>query len=206
MNTLMENGTQMTLDQWMPEACPKPIVGVLDAHVRISLLQENEQDLTGTDHPSLEKYLESSGKKLNRIDPNGLSMKTLRECLVQMGVGDYLEILLEMDELGYDIEWQIFNSKYFGVPQNRERVYTVGHFRRYGSRKIFPIGGTDGEDSFHGIDILAHYDGYRRNTQTFNPYGITETLSTCGGGGREHHVAIPVNVNLKDGIVGGAGK
>ena len=39
---------------------------------------------------------------------------------------DFLEILLAMDELGYDIEWQVFNSKDWGVPQNRERVYTVG--------------------------------------------------------------------------------
>ena len=52
---------------------------------------------------------------------------------------DYLEILLAMDELGYDIEWQLFNSKDFGVPQNRERVYTIGHLRRYGRREILPI-------------------------------------------------------------------
>ena len=52
---------------------------------------------------------------------------------------DYLEILLEMESLGYDIEWQILNSKNFGVPQNRERVFTLGHSRKYGGRKIFPI-------------------------------------------------------------------
>ena len=52
---------------------------------------------------------------------------------------DYLAILFEMDELGYDSEWQVINSKYF-VPQSRERVYTVGHFRAYGSKKVFPIG------------------------------------------------------------------
>lgn len=56
---------------------------------------------------------------------------------------DFLEILLAMDELGYDCEWQLFNSKDWGVPQNRERVYTIGHFRRCGSRKILPIGKTD---------------------------------------------------------------
>ena len=30
-----------------------------------------------------------------------------------------------MDELGYDVEWQLLNSKYHGVPQNRERVFTI---------------------------------------------------------------------------------
>ena len=101
---------------------------------------------------------------------------------------DYLSILSEMDEGGYDIEWQNINSRWF-VPQNRERIYTIGHLRRYGSRKIFPITGTDGENN---ISIIAHRDGYRRNTQTFSADGITEALDTGQGGGRGHHVAIPV--------------
>ena len=100
---------------------------------------------------------------------------------------DYLSILSEMDRLGYDIEWQNINSKWF-VPQNRERIYTIGHLRRYGRRKILPITGTDGENS---ISIIAHRDGYRRNTQTFSSDGITEALDTGQGGGRGHHVAIP---------------
>lgn len=54
---------------------------------------------------------------------------------------DYLEILFEMESLGYDISWQVLNSKDFGVPQNRERVFTLGHLRTRGSRKIFPIFG-----------------------------------------------------------------
>ena len=56
---------------------------------------------------------------------------------------DYFAILSEMDKLGYDVEWQLFNSKDWGVPQNRERVYTVGHLRRCGRRKIFPFTGAD---------------------------------------------------------------
>ena len=59
---------------------------------------------------------------------------------------DYLSILSEMDRLGYDIEWQNINSRWF-VPQNRERIYTVGHLRRYGSAKILPIEGANRENS-----------------------------------------------------------
>ena len=36
-------------------------------------------------------------------------------------------IINTFDELGYDVEWQVLNSKNFGVPQNRERVYIIGH-------------------------------------------------------------------------------
>lgn len=48
-------------------------------------------------------------------------------------------IISTMDELGYDVEWQVLNSANFGVPQNRERVFIIGHFRGRSKRKIFPI-------------------------------------------------------------------
>jgi DNA (cytosine-5)-methyltransferase 1 len=41
-------------------------------------------------------------------------------------------------ELGYDIEWQIINSKYF-VPQNRERIFIIGHLRGKPFKQVFPL-------------------------------------------------------------------
>ena len=112
---------------------------------------------------------------------------------------DFLAIILEMEQLGYDVEWELLNTKNFGVPQNRERVYTVGHLRRRGERKIFPLKGADGEDSV-SVEIIGHRDGYRRNMQVFAPEGVTEALSTCQGGGREHHVGVPVLCSKNRGI------
>ncbi|HEM6404376.1 TPA: DNA cytosine methyltransferase [Streptococcus suis] len=54
-------------------------------------------------------------------------------------------ILGALDELGYDAEWQVFNSKNFGVPQNRERVFIIGHLRGAGGRAIFPFERGDKE-------------------------------------------------------------
>ncbi len=48
-------------------------------------------------------------------------------------------ILITLDELGYDIQWQVLNSKNHGVPQNRERVFIVGHIRGSSRPKVFPI-------------------------------------------------------------------
>ena len=49
-------------------------------------------------------------------------------------------ILNTLDELGYDLQWQVLNSKNFGVPQNRERVFIVGHLRGTSRPEVFPIG------------------------------------------------------------------
>ena len=59
-------------------------------------------------------------------------------------------ILSTLDELGYDIQWQVFNSKNFGVPQNRERVFIVGHLRGTSRPKIFPLVGCNSPLSFTG--------------------------------------------------------
>jgi DNA (cytosine-5)-methyltransferase 1 len=49
-------------------------------------------------------------------------------------------ILQAMDELGYDCQWMVLNSKFFGVPQNRERVFIIGNIRGQGRPEILPIG------------------------------------------------------------------
>jgi DNA (cytosine-5)-methyltransferase 1 len=53
--------------------------------------------------------------------------------------GNTFRIILQtLDETGYDLQWQVINSKYF-VPQSRERVFIIGHLRGRGKRKILPI-------------------------------------------------------------------
>ena len=74
---------------------------------------------------------------------------------------DFLEILAEMDELGYDVEWQLIDSQYFGVPQHRERVYTIGHSRRFGRRKVLPVGKRSEE-----IPVEERYEDFSVNTLT----------------------------------------
>ena len=55
-------------------------------------------------------------------------------------------ILSTLTELGYDLQTMVLNSKNFGVPQNRERVFIVGHLRGEPRPKVFPIGKDDAKD------------------------------------------------------------
>ena len=51
---------------------------------------------------------------------------------------DWLTVLREVADTGYDGQWQLLNTRWF-LPQNRERVYFVGHIRGEYRPQIFPI-------------------------------------------------------------------
>jgi len=55
----------------------------------------------------------------------------------------FYTIISTLNEVGYDLQWQVLNSKNHGVPQNRERVFIVGHLRGTSRPEVFPIGEDD---------------------------------------------------------------
>ena len=98
-------------------------------------------------------------------------------------------ILKTLDELGYDVEWQVLNSKNFGVPQNRERVFIIGHLRGTGGRKVFPIRGeSENTNCVRQIGNLIQTNSFGGNPHRGRVYssdGISPCLNCMGGGGRE---------------------
>lgn len=61
--------------------------------------------------------------------PAYLFIENVKNLLSINGGWDFARLLAEMDRGGYDAEWQVLNSKDFGVPQNRERVFIIGFLR-----------------------------------------------------------------------------
>lgn len=56
----------------------------------------------------------------------------------------FAAILSTLDELGYDVAWQMLNSKDFGVPQSRKRVYIVGYLRGKCTGEVLSFTDTNG--------------------------------------------------------------
>ena len=71
--------------------------------------------------------------------PRYLLLENVKGLLNHDSGNTFRVIISTLDEMGYDAEWQVLNSKYF-VPQNRERVFIVGCLRGERTRKIFPLG------------------------------------------------------------------
>ena len=74
------------------------------------------------------------------LRPKYLFLENVRGLLNHDGGATFETIIRTLDGLGYEVEWQVLNSKNFGVPQNRERVFIIGHLRGQRTRNVFPIG------------------------------------------------------------------
>lgn len=128
--------------------------------------------------------------------PKYLFIENVKNLLSVNGGCDFLKLLIELDEIGYDAEWQVLNSKNFGVPQNRERVFIIGHLRGSSGRKVFPIE-TENRKT---INIVGYLDeGFKDVNYVLNPNGIAKCLTTMQGGNRQPKIL--VRENTKKGYV-----
>ena len=102
--------------------------------------------------------------------PRYLVLENVKGLLSHDNGQTFQTILRVLADLGYRVEWQVLNSKNFGVPQNRERVFIVGHPGGGSSRKIFPLTGANPESSLiTGENISYALDAnYYKGTNTLS--------------------------------------
>jgi len=70
--------------------------------------------------------------------PRLLLLENVKGLLSHDSGRTFANILATLDEIGYDAEWQVLNSKYF-VPQNRERIFIIAYLRGEPRPEVFPI-------------------------------------------------------------------
>ena len=134
------------------------------------------------------------------LRPRYLFLENVKGLLNHEGGATFETILRALDELGYDVEWQVLNSKDY-VPQNRERVFIIGHLRGERTRKVFPFerkNGTTAKNNIRPINNskktreLLNFDSTNR---FYDVNGISPCLNTMQGGDREPKIAVVGNVN-----------
>lgn len=112
------------------------------------------------------------------------------------GGGTFGTIINTMGELGYLVEWQLLNSKHFGVPQNRERVFIIGHFDEECTETIFPIGVNEEKvDKLQGYEVNQVGQLYDKNAQGGRVYDENGIMRTLGTG---HAASEPLIANTLD--------
>ena len=100
---------------------------------------------------------------LKAKQPRLFVFENVKGLLSHDGGKSFSTIIQTADELGYDLQWQVLNSKNHGVPQNRERVFIIGHLRGTSRPEVFPFG-----DDSEATPIVS---GQCSNTLTTRYYG-----------------------------------
>lgn len=107
--------------------------------------------------------------------PKWLVCENVKNLLSIDGGGGFLAVISEMAERGYSIEWCVYNSKNYGVPQNRERVYIIGYSGKECVGKLLP-------NPRENTTTLKQVVGGSQGMRVYDPDGTSCTLSAQGGG------------------------
>ncbi|MBU6001255.1 DNA cytosine methyltransferase [Lactococcus lactis] len=97
-------------------------------------------------------------RAVKQIKPRFVFLENVKGVTQSRQGNTFRTILNTFDELGYDVEWRILNSKGFCVPQNRERVYIIGHLRGDSGREVFPFFRENGEINQSIINVVGNTD------------------------------------------------
>ena len=122
--------------------------------------------------------------------PRHLVLENVKGLLSHDSGKTFQTILGVLSDIGYRVEWQVLNSKDFGVPQNRERIYFVGHLRGECSGEVLPITGANGKD------IVQLNQPTHSNDRVYATDGVSPTLNTMQGGNRQPFVMTKIAVDM----------
>lgn len=120
--------------------------------------------------------------------PAFLLLENVPGLLSHDGGRTFETILSSLVEMGYHPEWCVLNSKYFGVPQQRRRLYIVGHRDRRGTGEVFPLGSGNAKNL---KQLIGGPQGQR--VYDLNGVACTQCAGSGGWGGKTGLYFIDLN-------------
>ena len=118
---------------------------------------------------------------LEHKKPKHIILENVRGLLSHESGRTFQTILRVLSDLGYMVQWELLNSKNYGVPQNRERLYIIGHLGGGSGREVLPIRQVVQENNRENkpIELTKNVaQAYR----VYDQDGISTTLKSEGGG------------------------
>ena len=112
--------------------------------------------------------------------PRYLVLENVKGLLSHDGGQTFQTILRVLADLGYRVEWQVLNSKNFGVPQNRERVFIVGYLGERSGQEIFPL--TTYSQSASVVALQQLNKAESQGNRIYDSSGLATTLASQAGG------------------------
>lgn len=187
-------GLQMISEKSEVGTCRKPTYGHSDSLAKTLVSPENKKELDEEQGRDSFMRLCVSLTKRKKIDPNGLSVKMLKICYLLTEDEDFSKFSLKWGGRGYTVEWRVYNSKDYGVPQNRERVYIVGHHGESAGQPLLPI-------RRESSTALRQVIGGSQGERVYDGNKISCTLSSQGGGsGAKTGLYTFVDINKKGSV------
>lgn len=155
-------------------------------------------------------------KEINNM-PKVLIMENVIDLVQKRFINEFNEMCKELEEKGYRNFWQVLNSKDYGIPQNRRRVFMVSILGEYSYDFPKPIELThklqdyledDVDEKFYLSDKMLNYivaDNGKwtgNNNRSLVNKTIASTINTREGGRRcdaSNYIAdnLPENYDLK---------
>ena len=158
-------------------------------------------------------------RAIKEVQPSYVLLENVKGLFSHDGGRTFGTIIQTLDELGFFTEWGLFNSKYWGVPQNRERVYILATRKdKFKEPLLFDLVKQQTEVTTRLIDVLEdevnekyylseektrkltldhdlsgklNFYNYNETDKIYSVNKVGPTLNTMQGGNRQPKIAIP---------------
>lgn len=166
---------------------------------------------------------------IRELKPQYFIFENVKGLLTNNRGADFVRCLREIADIGlYECEWQLVNTSWV-LPQNRERVYFVGHLGGKSGAKVFPLAcGGETADGIQGqcantitsegynkvrqasyvieseelqkVQQINRTEKNHQQDRVYCPDGIAPALNCCGGGNLEPKIVVYPRGNNKGGV------